>query len=225
MSSFCNNRSKVVTINVCTIKVLCTANMGPAIASFKEGMAGFLVAVAEGMEMVEDKRQKVKHRSAGRQLLLGLLGMLVLASGCQSAPAVKQAGLDNSRFMSLWETYTRCKGSSDLEQAARDARLLTEAAQLRTRHDGFVLPLPMKLERYVNHPTNRFAVDVPAMASFCSLHAGQLALDRGRVDVARDLFSAVLALYPPEESSYYLLQARTFLAELEHGLEVSLNAP
>lgn len=174
---------------------------------------------------MEGREQKVRHLSLSRQLLLGLLGTLVLASGCQSAPAMKQAGLDNSRFMSLWDTYTRCKGASELEQATIDARLLTEAAQIRDWHDGFVLPLPMKLERYVNHPTIRFAVDVQAMASSCSLHAGQLALDRGRVDVARDLFSSVLALHPREESSYYILQAKTLLAELEQGLEVSLNAP
>lgn len=187
-------------------------------------MAGF-TCLLKRMRMSGGQKQKMKHRSVGRHLLLGLLGTIILASGCQSAPAMKQAGLDNSRFMSLWDTYTRCKGASDLEQATIDARLLTEAAQIRTRHDGFVLPLPMKLERYVNHPTNRFAVDVQAMASSCSLHAGQLALDRGRVDVARDLFSAVLALSPREGSSYYILQAKTFLAELEQGLEVSLNAP
>jgi hypothetical protein len=65
------------------------------------------------------------------------------------------------------------------------------------------------------------AVDVNAMASACSLHAGQLALEQGQVDVARDLFSTVLALHSNEESNYYLVQAKSFLRDIERGVEIS----
>ena len=104
-----------------------------------------------------------------------------------------------------------------------DSQKLTEATRVRYEEQGFVLPLPAKLERLVTDPTNRFAVDVRSMASACTLHAGQLALESGHIDLARDLFATVLDLHPSEESSYYRLQARTFLKELERGIEISLK--
>ena len=99
---------------------------------------------------------------------------------------------------------------------------LAEAARMQNRSDGFVLPLPKTLDRLVNNPTNRFAVDVRAMASACSLHAGQLAMERGQLDVARDLLSTVLKLHPQEDSSYYRTQAKMILDELNQGYDVSL---
>lgn len=158
-------------------------------------------------------------------LAFGLVGVLLLASGCQTGPLIKHTGLDNTGFMSLWETYSHCKASSDLSLVRHDMRTLTEATQLRYGNEGFVLPLPTRLERLVTNPTNRFAVDVRAMASACSLHAGQLALEQGQIDLARTLFATVLTLHPREESSYYLLQAKTLLTELDRGIDVSLKTP
>ena len=126
--------------------------------------------------------------------------------------------------MSLWDTYTDCKATSDLTQASDGMKKLTAATQLRDRNDGFVLPLPTKLERLVTNPTSRVAVDVSAMASACSLHTGQIALALGRIDLARDVFASVMALHR-EEPSYYGLQAKTFLAELERGIDISLKTP
>ena len=166
----------------------------------------------------------MKRTGFGQRLSFGLLGVILLASGCQTAPSIKPAGLDNPGFMSLWETYTDCKATSDLTQASEDMKRLTAAIQLRDRNDGFVLPLPAKLERLVTNPTSRFAVDVRAMASACSLHTGQLALELGRIDLARDVFATVVALHR-EESSYYALQAKTFLTELERGIDISLKTP
>ena len=165
-----------------------------------------------------------KVRRTGQRLGLGLVAMMLFVSGCQTG-STKQVGLDNTRFMSLWETYTHCRLSSDVGDAYRDMRTLTQATQLRYGHEGFVLPLPTKLQQLVSNPTNRFAVDVRAMASACSLHAGQIALDQGQVDLARELFTAVLALHRSEEASYYLVQAKTFLTELERGVNISLKTP
>lgn len=160
-----------------------------------------------------------------QHLIYGLVLTGLVASGCQTSAPAKPAGLDNTGFMSLWDTYSHCRVSSDLSEAYRDMRALSQASLVRHRPDGFVLPLPTKLQQLVNDPTNRLAVDVNAMASACSLHAGQLALEQGRVDLAREMFSAVLALHPSEESSYYLVQAKTFLRGMERGVEVSARTP
>ena len=156
-------------------------------------------------------------------LAVGLLAVLFLASGCQTNPS-QRAGLDNTGFMSLWKTYSHCKAASDLNQATLDMQRLSAAAQLREGNEGFVLPLPTKLESLVTNPTSRFAVDVPAMTAACSLHTGQLALQEGRTDLARDVFASVIALRE-QVSSYYVLQARTFLAQLERGIGGLLKTP
>ena len=159
------------------------------------------------------------------KIVWGLAGFMLVASGCQTSTGLKSAGLDNTGFMTLWDTYTHCRATSDLNDASTDTKNLEDAARSRYGHDGFVLPLPTKLEHLVANPTNRFAVDVRAMAAACSLHAGQLAVDRGRLDLARELFASVVSLHPHDDSSYYLSQAKTFLSELERGVDVSLKTP
>lgn len=166
----------------------------------------------------------VKRAALRQRLAFGLLGVILLVSGCQTSSSPKLTGLDNTGFMSLWETYTDCKAASDLSQASLAMKRLTAASQLQDRNEEFVLPLPTKLERLVTNPTNRFAVDVRAMAAACSLHTGQLALQQGRTDFARDVFASVVTLHR-EESSFYVLQAKTFLTELERGIDVSLKTP
>jgi hypothetical protein len=126
--------------------------------------------------------------------------------------------------MSLWEAYGSCKAASDLNQATSHLERLSAAAQLREGNEGFVLPLPTQLESLVTSPPRRLAVDVPTMAAACSLHTGQLALQEGRTDFARDVFASVLALRD-KVSSYYVLQARAFLAQLERGIGSLLKTP
>lgn len=181
-----------------------------------------MIAVSQKGEMILSGGATVTRRD--QILSLGLITFALLISGCQTGPA-KQAGLDNTGFMSLWETYTHCSASADLSEAYRDVRTLTQATHLRYGHDGFVLPLPSKLQQLVSNPTSRFAVDVKAMASACSLHAGQIALEQGQIDLARELFAAVLSLHRQEESSYYLVQAKALLTELNRGIHVSLTTP
>jgi hypothetical protein len=74
----------------------------------------------------------------------------------------------------------------------------------------------------VANPTNRVAVDVEAMAVACALHTGELALNQGETDIARDLLVSVIKLHK-EESSYYVLKARTLLVKLGQGVNISFN--
>ena len=156
---------------------------------------------------------------------LGLVGGMLLLVGCQANLASKPTEFDNSHFMSLWETYSACKTASDLRQASSGMQRLTEIAVRKSNsegRDGFVLPLPSRLERLVSSPPSRLAVDVQAMTAACSIHTGQLALHEGSVDLARDAFSSVLTL-GDGLSPYYIRQAKRFLTELEQGVVVSAN--
>lgn len=154
----------------------------------------------------------------------GLVGVLLLSSGCQTGTPIKESGLDNSRFMTLWETYTHCKSTSDLGETRADMGTLTKAALTNHSYEGFVLPIPVKLERLVTTPATRLSVDVRAMAASCSLHAGQVAIGQGRIDFAREAFTEVLSLHDQNEnSSFYLAQAKSFLAEIDNGIQISLK--
>jgi hypothetical protein len=61
------------------------------------------------------------------------------------------------------------------------------------------------------------------MTAACALHTGELAFNQGQIDIARDLLVSVITLHK-EEGSYYVLKAKTLLARLGHGVNVSFNA-
>ncbi|HJT21709.1 MAG TPA: hypothetical protein VJ746_14630 [Nitrospira sp.] len=117
--------------------------------------------------------------------------------------------------MSLWNTYALCQGESDLEQLSQHALMLKKAASHAAPQDSFVIPLPGQIQRLVTTPSSRFAVDVKAMAASCSLRAAQLAMQRGKDDVARSLLESVLE-YHHSDYAYYSTQARSMLSELDN---------
>lgn len=159
-----------------------------------------------------------------KNLSIGLVGLVLLSTGCQSSFFSRTTDPDNGRFMSLWETYTSCKVASDLNQASSRMEKLFAATQAQDADEVFVLPLPTSLERWVANLPNRLAVDVRAMTAACSLHTGQLALNQGRIDMARDAFGSVLKLQQ-DVSPYYVMQATRFLTELEDGVDLALSSP
>ena len=151
---------------------------------------------------------------------------MLLVSGCQAGAPFKTAGLDNPGFMNLWGTYTHCKSTSDLGEAQYDMGKLTNAALVHQGSEGFVLPMPQQLERFVATPANRLAVDVQAMAASCSLHTGQVAFTHGKMESAREALTGVITLHKQnEEPNYYLAQAHKLLAEMENGVQISLQTP
>jgi hypothetical protein len=161
-----------------------------------------------------------------KNLRLILVSILVSVAGFQTGQPVQAAATDNGSFMSLWSTYSHCHATTGIDQLREDALTLTNAANRSLTQEGFVLPLPGKLEKFVSTPAARFAVDVKAMAAACSLRAGSAAVEAGKVDLAKDLLQAVLNYYPQSEYAYYTLQAKTLLSELETNVfEVTLNLP
>lgn len=162
--------------------------------------------------------------TARKNLTLGLLGVgvLLLVTGCTTSPSTHPESHNNG-FMSLWNTYADCKSTSDLAQAESDLKRLRSAGEQGSPdHGTFVLPLPSRFERLVSNPANRAAVDVEAMVSACALHAGELALDLGHIDRARDFFVSVISLHKGE-NSYYVLKAKTLLGKLAQGVTVSFK--
>jgi len=157
---------------------------------------------------------------------LMLVGILVSVAGFQAGQPVQAAAIDNGSFMSLWSSYSHCQATTDIDQLREDALTLTNAANRSLTREGFVLPLPGQLEKFVSTPAARFAVDVKAMAAACSLRAGSAAVVAGKLDIAKDLLQAVLNYYPQSEYAYYTLQAKTLLSELETNVvQVTLNLP
>src|SRR6185295_8791842 len=159
---------------------------------------------------------------------LGVLAASVLLAvvGLQTAQPAQAAAIDNGSFMSLWKSYSNCQATTDIDQMREDASILTNAANRSLSQEGFVLPLPGKLEQFVPTPAARFAVDVKAMAAACSLRAGSAAVEAGKLDIAKDLLQTVLSYQPQSEYAYYALQAKALLSEIETNvIEVTLNLP
>lgn len=157
-------------------------------------------------------------------LPLPLLAFLVAVTGCQAGQPVKAVVLDNGSFMGLWSTYSHCQASANLDELRQDVVTLTGAASHSSAQGAFVLPLPGKLERYVATPAARLAVDVKAMGASCSLRAGQVAVEAGKLNVAREFLQSVLHNHPQSDYAYYTSQARALLSDLDtQVVQVTLN--
>ena len=151
-----------------------------------------------------------------------ILTLAVLTVGCQSGQSLKQSAADNGSFMGLWTVYSHCQTAKEFEELKHDAVVLNTSAKRTVSSDGFVLPLPGKLERLVTAPSARLAVDLKAMSAACSLRAGQAAVEARRFDIARDLLHGILDNNPQAEYSFYVLQAKAILSEIEpESLQVS----
>jgi len=144
-----------------------------------------------------------------------IAGMAFLAIGCQSSQPVKQSAADDGSFMSLWSVYSHCQNAKEFEELKHDAVVLRTSAKRTVSSDGFILPLPDKLERLVTTPSARLAVDVKAMSAACSLRAGQAAVEARRFDVAKELLNGILEYHPQSEYAFYTGQAKALLSEIE----------
>ena len=157
-----------------------------------------------------------------KALTIGILGLL--AVGCQSTGPARQSAADNGSFMGLWSVYSHCQSAKDFEELTHDANVLSTSAKRTVSSDGFVLPLPGKLERLVTTPSARLAVDVKAMSAACSLRAGQAAVEAKEFEVAKDLLRGILAYAPEADYAFYTLQAKALLSQIDPTrLQLSFN--
>ena len=161
-----------------------------------------------------------------KSLRVVLLSILIPTIGIMTGPPVQAAAIDNGSFMSLWNSYSHCQVTTDIDQLREDALTLASAADGSLTQESFILPLPSKLEELVSTPVARFAVDVKAMAAACSLRAGSAAVEAKRLDIAQDLLHPILTYQPQSEYAYYALQAKALLSELDTSvIKVTLNLP
>ena len=161
-----------------------------------------------------------------KNIRLIVVSILISVAWFQTSQPVQAAAIENGSFMSLWRTYSHCQATTEIDQLREDALTLTNAANRSVTHEGFVLPLPGKLEQFVSTPAARFAVDVKAMAAACSLRAGSATVEAGKLDIAKDLLQTILRYQPQSEYAYYTLQAKALLSKLETSLiAVTLNLP
>jgi hypothetical protein len=145
-----------------------------------------------------------------------LASLVFLTLGCQSGQPVRTSTIaENGSFMGLWSVYSHCQNTKDWEELKHDATILSASAKRTVSGDGFVLPLPGKLERLVTTPSARLAVDVKAMSAACSLRAGQAAVEAGRFDIAKDLLKTILEYHPQSDYAFYSVQARAILSEID----------
>jgi hypothetical protein len=150
-----------------------------------------------------------------KMLGLMLVGFLVSVTGCQTGQTVQTSVLENATFMSLWNNYSRCQTTTDIDELRANAATLTHAANRSLSHEAFILPLPSDIQQFMSTPAARSAVDVKAMAAACALRAGSAAMAGGKPDVAKDLLRTILNYQSQPEYAYYVLQAKILLSELE----------
>lgn len=161
-----------------------------------------------------------------KNLRFVLISLLISVAGFLTGQPVQAAPIDNGNFMSLWNSYSHCQSTTDIDQLREDALTLTTAANGSLTQENFILPLPSKIEQLVTTPATRFAVDVKAMAAACSLRAGSAAVEAKKLALAKDLLQPILSYQPQSEYAYYALQAKALLSELNTEIiEVSLNLP
>jgi hypothetical protein len=148
------------------------------------------------------------------------MGLVMLLSGCQSVqPINTTAPLDNAGFMTLWDAYRHCQAGTDVDTMRADMKQLSRVALAQESAHNLPFSLPAFAKRMVAQPVSRLAADPKAMAAACALSTGQAALRAERMDVATEMFRAVLKNHPQPDYAYYVDQARTGLDQVERAVQ------
>jgi hypothetical protein len=129
------------------------------------------------------------------------------------------APLDNAGFMTAWDMYRHCQVGIDLDTMRTEMQQLTRVASTQESTGTFPFPLPDFVKRMVEKPALRLSADPKAMAAACALSTGEAALRAERMDLATEMFRAVLANQSQPEYAYYMDQARMGLNQVEHGIQ------
>jgi hypothetical protein len=162
-------------------------------------------------------------RREKRWWLTLVLALLMPLSGCDtSKPSSRSSLSDNGRFMDLWSTYTHCYRSEDLDAMRADAQRLSLAVNTT---DSAEDPIPTESNEPVPlGPIFRLSADPAAMAASCTLRAGEAAREKGRLNVAREMFHMVVINFPQPRYQYYVAQARLGLEQLDASSRAALNS-
>jgi hypothetical protein len=172
-------------------------------------MALVLLMTAQAMKKISNMKRTVVA-----------LGLLTILGGCQgtyiSRPPVS---LDNAGFMIAWNSYRHCQADTNLDTMRADMQHLLRTAAMQEASSSFSLPLPAVVSRVVEKPAQRLAADPTAMAAACALSTGRAALRAERLELADEMFRAVLKNHPQPEYAYYADQARIGLNQVERAIQ------
>lgn len=164
------------------------------------------------------REQNLSRHASPRLLLL----TLVVLTACQAAPNTPRPSANSDGVMKLWSTYRVCMDSSEFEVVERASDQLRVRRLQSEWYAGNHFSPPDGITPFFTQAPSRLAVDLHAMAASCALHAGDIASERGREKIARQLYNEVLNFEEPAYS-FYVGQARSRLAQLEGRLEVTLH--
>ena len=142
--------------------------------------------------------------------------LLFTLGGCRSLTLFTDTTvLSDERFGQLWRIYTHCQSSIETDEMREDMQQLSQALDrmsVKTNRHSF---LPQSVQRLIEEPPSRLAVDPGAMTVACALRAGVAAQTEGRTQLAAELFGFVLSKDQEPPYAYYVVQARLGLAQTQ----------
>jgi len=143
----------------------------------------------------------------------------VLLSGCQAIQAFDESRTpDELTFVKMWNRYTHCRSSTEVNQMWQDAQQLNRTVRLLDHAAHAARLLPDTLEQTLADPPSRLAVDPKAMAAACTLLAGQAAQNQGHRQFAAEVFSFVASHFSQPRYAYYQQQARMALDQIDSSV-------
>jgi hypothetical protein len=159
-------------------------------------------------------------------LLRLCLVSIVMLGGCQSLRQVTDTPvLSDESFVRLWRIYSHCRSSLDPDEMWEDMQHLSRALHgMREAHNEPSF-LPQSVQRLIEKPPSRLSVDPGAMAMACALRAGHAAQADGRTQMAAELFEYVLSKDREPPYTYYVVQARLGLAEMQSKTVLVIERP
>ena len=146
------------------------------------------------------------------------LVLLFTLGGCRSLTLFTDTTvLSDEHFGQLWRVYSHCQSSIETDEMRVDMQHLSRAlhrmSETTSRHSF----LPQSVQRLIEEPPSRLAVDPGAMTVACALRAGVAAQMEGRTQLAAELFDFVLSKDREPSYTYYVVQARLGLAEMQNA--------
>ena len=158
---------------------------------------------------------------------IGLVGLIMMftLSGCQSFQPTQpsELALEDSEFMSLWDTYNQCQEEGDLDKLQQFVHQLHAAPRPISIHHS-PIPLPQFLTNLATPRGSRLSVDPRAMTASCAIRAGNRARYLSDHETAQSMYELVVSNYPELEYAFYVEQAQFELNQLLTVRPVSLSA-
>jgi len=151
-------------------------------------------------------------------LFLFCLVLLFTLGGCRSLALFKDTTvLSDEHFGQLWKIYTHCQSSIETDEMREDMQHLSQALHRMSVTTNRHSLLPQSVQRLIEEPPSRLSVDPGAMAVACTLRAGVAAQTEGRTQLAAELFGFILSKDRESPYTYYVVQARLGLAEMQNA--------